>query len=55
LKNNKGFLGLYELIDWVLLQVHDESNTLDDAHNFIDYLTINKLYVELYMKVKSWI
>jgi len=51
LKNNKAFLGLHELIDWVIVQVSDESNILEDSHNFIDYLTINKLYIELYMKV----
>ena len=30
--------------------MRDETNTLEDAHNFLDYLTVNKLYVELYVR-----
>ena len=50
MKNNKAFLGLHDLVDWAVEQVTDETNTLEDAHNFIDYLTVNKLYVELYVR-----
>ena len=50
MKNNKAFLGLHDLVDWAVEQVTDETNTLEDAHNFLDYLTVNKLYVELYVR-----
>ena len=49
-KSNKAFSGIHDLIDWVLYQIKDESNTLADAHLFIDHIVIDKLYVELYLQ-----
>lgn len=49
-KSNKAFSGIHELVDWVLQQVKDDSNTLADAHLFIDHVVIDKLYVELYLQ-----
>ena len=49
LKSNKAFSGIHDLIDWVLKQIKDDSNTLEDADLFLDNIVIDKLYVELFL------
>ena len=49
-KSNKAFSGIHDLLDWVLQQIKDETNTLANAHLFIDHIVIDKLYVELYLQ-----
>ena len=48
-KSNKAFSGIHDLIDWVLEQVKEESNTLADCHLFLDKIVIDKLYVDLFL------
>ena len=50
LKSNKAFSGIHDLVDWVIKQIKDESNTLEDADLFLDNIVIDKLYVELYLQ-----
>jgi len=50
-KSNKAFSGIHELIDWVINQTKDETNTLADSHLYIDQLVVNKLYLDLYLKI----
>ena len=49
-KSNKAFSGIHDLVDWVLVQIKDDSNCLADAHLFIDHIVIDKLYTELYLQ-----
>jgi len=51
LKNNKAFSGIHDVIDWVITQTKDETNTLADATLYVDYLVVNRLYTELFLKV----
>jgi len=48
-KSNKAFSGIHDLIEWVLEQVKEESNTLADCHLFLDNIVIDKLYVDLFL------
>ena len=48
-KSNKAFSGIHELIEWVLEQVKDESNTIADCHLFLDNIVIDRLYVDLFL------
>ena len=66
LKRDKGMAGIHDLIDWTLaqvryfvskvhvqvsfFQVRDGSNSLADAHLFIDHLVVNKLYLDLFLQ-----
>jgi len=50
-KSNKGFSGFHELVGWVMAEVEREPNTLADTVLFIRYLTIDKLYTELYLRM----
>jgi len=49
-KSNKGFNGFHDLLAWVLQQVEVEENTLQEASLFIDYLVIDKLYTEAFLR-----
>ena len=51
-KSNKAFSGIHELIDWVLTQSKDETNTLADSHLYIDQMVVNRLYLDLYLKME---
>ena len=46
-----GFSGFHELVGWVMAEVEREPNTLADTVLFIHYLTIDKLYTELYLRM----
>jgi len=50
LKKDKGMTGIHDLIDWTVAQIRDDSNSLMDAHLFIDRVVINKLYVDLFLQ-----
>ena len=52
LKSNKAFSGIHDVIDWVITQTKDESNTLADATLYLDYLVVNRLYTELFLKIR---
>ena len=51
LKSNKAFSGIHDVIDWVITQTKDETNTLADATLYVDYLVVNRLYTELFLKI----
>merc|ERR1712059_121367 len=50
LKTNKAFAGIHDLVDWTITQIRDETNTLMDAHIFLDKIVVNRLYIDLYLK-----
>ena len=52
LKNNKAFSGIHDVIDWVITQTKDETNTLADATLYIDHLVVNRLYTDLFLKIQ---
>ena len=48
MKKDQAYLGLLEILDWVLERTSEESNTFNDACNFIHYIVANNLYTEGY-------
>ena len=52
LKSNKAFSGIHDVIDWVMTQTKDETNTLADATLYIDHLVVNRLYTDLFLKIE---
>jgi hypothetical protein len=51
LKSNKAFSGIHDVIDWVITQTKDETNTLADSTLYVDYLVVDRLYTELFLKI----
>ena len=51
LKQSKAYMGLAELIDWVLEKTLEKDNDLKAVHDFINYLVVDKLFVEKYLKL----
>ena len=52
LKGHKAYLGLLELIDWVLEKTSDPLNDFTSIHEFIAFLIKDKLYVENYLHIQ---
>ena len=51
LKSQKAFLGLSDLIDWVLVTCNDRDNDFRAVQDFLAYLVVDKLYTENYLRV----
>lgn len=49
LTQNQAYLGLVDMIDWVLKKTSDARNTFDDVEGFLAYLVADNLYTEKYL------
>ena len=48
MKKDQAYLGLADILDWVLEKSSDETNTFNDACNFVQRIVANNLYTEGY-------
>ena len=53
MKQQQCYLGLAEILDWVLEKSADESNTFNDACDFVHFVVANNLYTEGYCSSPS--
>ena len=51
LKSQKAFLGLSELIDWVLSTANDRDNDFRALPDFLAFLVVDKLFTDGYLAV----
>ncbi len=50
MKTDKAYLGLVDLINWVSDVTLDCTNDFSNIHDFVDYLVVDRLYTENYLK-----
>ena len=49
LRQTQAYLGLLDMLDWVLTMTHDRRNTFEATQQFIEYLVVDNIYTENFL------
>ena len=53
LRQTQAYLGLVDMLDWVVTMTNDRRNTFEAAQQFIEYLVVDNIYTENYLATSS--
>ena len=53
LRQTQAYLGLVDMLDWVLTMTHDCGNTFEATQQFIEYLVVDNMYTENYLATSA--
>ncbi len=53
LRQTQAYLGLVDMLEWVLKMTNDRRNTFEAAQQFIEYLVVDNIYTENYLATSS--